>query len=930
MFVNMSLIKFSVLVLAICMPFYSFSLDPSKKLHHYVHRSWQSVDGLPQNSAHSIVQGEKGYIWIATQEGLVRFDGNRFKVYSRLDHPELGSNDIRTLALGKDGSLWIGTYGGGAVNFKNGKMESFNTDNGLSGNLVRTIHIDEENCAWIGTFKHGLNNICNGEIRHFTNENGLPDNNIRSITGKDGTIYIGTTKGLVLLENGNVSKIITEKDGLENPNVSAVYIDSSGNFFAGTKNGFLHSFQGDKIISYFIPGSVEADFINVIYQDIHGSLWVGTEKGIHRFRDGWFESFSTKDGLTYEAVRTIVEDKEGNLWVGTSGGGINLFSDGKILTISTNDGLSSGDILPVMYDSYGNLWMGTALKGLDMMAPDGSVYNYTTQDGLTDNRILSLAECSGKNIWVGTISGITVLKSDGTQRNVTVNGEKFVKPVSAIVQASTGEIYAATHGEGIFKIDNFEVVGNFGKEKGLKDRVILSFLEEKSGKFWIGTMNGLYLFDKEKFSEFGKSSELSGQAVYSLYLDKKGVLWVGTDAGLNYVENGSLYTVADKDFLFGDSVYAIVSHKDTLFASSNKGIFKALIKDLKEAAGKGKDIPSIRRYDFSDGMKSMECNGGYVPSVTVSPDGKLLFPTINGVAKLDPLVERVNNIVPEVIIESLASGKNIFRNMYDHQEPYVFDAGSDRFEFNYTATSFVNPAKVQFKYKLEGFDKDFIDAGNRRVAYYTNLKPGKYKFKVIASNNEGVWNLEGDQVEFVLEPFFYQTKGFYIFLYLMVLGVTAIPFAGIYIRKTNKIKAANKELEKRAIEAEKKYQKAKLSEEVSTNCLENLFELMDKDKLYRNSNLKIQDVAKKLSMSHIYLSQIINLHTGMTFYTLLSLYRTSEVMEKLSLPENLNENIISLAYDAGFNTKSSFNSAFKKFTNLTPTQYRKKYSKTSK
>ena len=922
----MFFIKTLILILSISTPFLSYGMDPSKKLHHYVHRSWQSVDGLPQNSAHSIVQSDNGFIWIATQEGLVRFDGASFRVYNRTNYPELGSNDIRTLALGKDNSLWIGTYGGGAINLKHGKMKVFNIDNGLSGNLVRTIYIDDNNCAWIGTFNHGLNKICNSEISKYSTKNGLPDNNIRSVTGHGKRVYIGTRKGLVFFEDGNVLNIFTEKNGLMNSNVSNVYVNSSGDLFAGTKNGFLHSFKNEKIDSFFIPGSIEADFVNVIYEDRHGSLWVGTEKGLHRFRDGSFESFSTQDGLTYNAVRSIIEDTEGNLWVGTSGGGINLFTDGKILTLSTSDGLSSGDILPVLFDSYGNLWIGTALKGLDMMAPDRSIYNYNTRNGLIDNRILSLAECSDKNIWVGTVSGITVLKKDGTNKNVTVDGKKFLKPVSTIVQTASEEIFVSTHGEGIFRIDNFEVVENYGKDKGLRDGVVLSFLKKSPEKFWVGTMNGLYLFDKESFREFGKGGELSGNAIYSLYFDKEGILWIGTDAGLNYLKKDVIYTVKDKDFLFGDSIYAIVSYEKNLFASSNRGIFKASIKDLKENGKTGKKISSIRRYDSSDGMKSMECNGGYVPSVAISPDNKLFFPTINGVAKLDPSVKRVNDIVPEIIIESLVSEKNSFSQVYNYEEPFVFDAGSERFEFHYTATSFTNPAKVQFKYMLEGFDKDFIDAGNRRVAYYTNLKPGRYRFKVIGSNNEGVWNFEGNQVEFVLEPLFYQTRGFYIFLYLIVLTITAVPFTIIYIRKTNKIKEANKELERRAIAAEKKYEKAKLSEEVSTKCLENLFSLMDNEKIYRNPNIKIHDIAKKLSISHLYLSQIINLHTGMTFYTLLSLYRTSEVMEKLSLPENSNENIISIAYEAGFNTKSSFNSAFKKLTNMTPTEYRKKLS----
>jgi ligand-binding sensor domain-containing protein/AraC-like DNA-binding protein len=927
----MGLIKFLVLATAIYLPFYSYSLDPSKKLHHYVHRSWQSVDGLPQNSAHSIAQSENGFIWIATQEGLVRFDGVSFRVYNRTNHPELGSNDIRTLALGKDGTLWVGTYGGGAIKFTKDEMKSFNTDNGLSGNLVRAIYIDDDNCAWIGTFNHGLNKVCNGEINIYSTEDGLPDNNIRSITGYGKTVYIGTTKGLVFFEDGKATKIFTDHNGLENSNVSTVYINSSGILFVGTKNGYLHTFENDKFKSYLIPGSVEADFINEIYEDRHGSLWIGTEKGLHRFKDGSFESFSAKDGLTYEAVRSIMEDKEGSLWVGTSGGGINLFSDGKILTLSTDDGLSSGDILPVMYDSYGNLWAGTALKGLDMIAPDMTVVNYDIRNGLADNRVLSLYECNDGNIWVGTVSGMSVMNNDGVIRQIFQNEEKLSKPVSTILQSNTGQIFAGTHGEGIFVIENFKTIRNISQKQGLKDGIVLSKTIDSKGTLWIGTMNGLYVSDGTNAKEYPESTKLSGKAVYSLYFDDKERLWIGTDSGLNLIEDGEIYRINDPAFLLTDSVYAITKHNEKLFLSSNLGIFTAFADDLRNAAFTGKPLSSnTRRYDFSDGMKSMECNGGFSPSVTRSPDGKILFPTINGIAVLDPELERVNNIVPEVIIESLISENNKYFDTFNHRNVFVFDPGTERFEFHYTATSFVAPPKVRFKYMLEGFDKDFIDAGNRRAAYYTNLKPGEYKFKVIASNNEDLWNLDGDEIRFVIKPLFFQTTAFAVFLYVIILILTALPLTAYFYKKMNKIKKINIALKKRAEEAEKKYEKSKLSEQVSTNYLEDLFELMDKEKLYRNPLLKIHDIAKKLSISHIYLSQIINLHTGMTFYTLLSLYRTSEVMEKLSLPENLDENIISLAYEAGFNTKSSFNSAFKKFTNLTPTEYRKKYSEKSK
>lgn len=177
------------------------ALDPSKKIHQYIQRSWQTIDGLPQNSAHSLAQTDDGYVWIATQEGLARFDGVSFKVFNRADYPQLGSNDIRALFKGHDGSLWIGTYGGGAARYKNGKLELFNKDNGLSDNLIRTIYVDENNCAWLGTYKNGVNIVCDNGIRNVTTKNGLPDDSIRVITGDAHNIWVGTTKGVVKIVN---------------------------------------------------------------------------------------------------------------------------------------------------------------------------------------------------------------------------------------------------------------------------------------------------------------------------------------------------------------------------------------------------------------------------------------------------------------------------------------------------------------------------------------------------------------------------------------------------------------------------------------------------------------------------------------------------------------------------------------------------------
>lgn len=917
-------IKFSIIIfITIFSSVYLYGLDPSKKLHHYIHRSWQTIDGLPQNSANSIVQTDDGYIWIATQEGLTRFDGLSFKVFSRATNPEILSNDIRYLATSPDGALWITTYSGGAIKYKDSTFTTINVEKGLSENLVKTAYANESGDVWLGTFKNGINIVSNGRITHFNSLNGLPDNSIRAITGSSGNIWVGTLSGIALIQKGEVTKIYNENSGLENSNISSLFIDSQGTLWAGTKTGYLHFLKNDRFSGYKVPGSTGTDFVNVIFEDSDRNFWIGTEKGLHRFRNGSFETFSVEDGLTYNAVRSIFEDREKNLWVGTSGGGINLFSDGQITTLTTSDGLSSGDILPVLVDKSGNIWAGTANDGLDLITKSGRTKNYSVANGLTDNRILSLFETDNGEIWIGTVKGLNVL-NPATQkiRQIKKGNDVLNYSVSSIISMNDGTILAGTHGDSLILVRNYEFFKNISRNEGINDRVILSMNKDNNGKFWIGTMNGLFYTDGISSKEFNTLSGLSSNTVYSLFIDSNDSVWAGTDSGLNIVEKGTVHRVLNPDFLYHDSIYSITTDSSgNLWLGSNKGLFKAELSEIFEKTLEKRSDFKFKKYGFSDGMKSIECNGGFTPAYA-HLDGSIIFPTLNGLSVVDLKKEFADRPFPNVIIESVFSDDPGFT--YNFENSIIFKAGAKKFEIKYTAPSFINPSAIKFKYKLDGFDNDFVEAQNRRVAYYTNLRPGEYTFRLLSTNSHGIWNNEETTLKITILPLFYQTLPFYIFIFSLLIIAISLPVIGYSRNRIKKVEEEKIELEKRALVAEAKYEKSRIDEEISVTYLVKLFEIMDAGNLYRNPNLTLKMLADRMKISHLYLSQIINLHTSMTFYTLLNMYRVLEVMEKLHRPEYKNESVITLAYEAGFNTKSAFNSVFKKFTGVTPTEYRKK------
>lgn len=789
----------------------NFALDPNKALTQYIHDVWQKEDGLPQLSVNALVQTRDGYTWVATQEGLARFDGVQFTVFDRKKIKEIKHNNIFALYEDKKGNLWIGTAGG-LNRHKENKFTVYTSKDGLSNDFVRAIYEDRQGNLWIGT-DNGLNLFKNEKFTTFTTENGLSNNIVFTISEDSrGNLWIGTNKGLNRLKDGKYTRFTTD-NGLSDDNVRSIYEDSEENLWIGTYGGGINRFKHGVFTVYNTEDGLSNDFVQVVYGDKMGNLWIGTNEGLNRFKDGKFTAYTTKEGLSDNVVQSICEDQEENLWIGTYSGGLNRLKDGKFITYTTAEGLSNDLAFPVYQDRQGSMWIGTYGGGLNRLK-EGKFTTYTRKEGLSNNNVRAICEDREGSLWISTYgSGIARFK-DGKFTCFSTGEGLSENNVRVIYEDSRGRLWIGTYGGGLNRFDNgrFTV---YNTKNGLSDDFVIIIYEDKKKNLWIGTREGLNRFKDGKFSTYTIKDGLSNNTVFALYEDREGGLWIGTyGGGLNRLKDGKFSSYTTNEGLFDDVVFRILEDaKGNFWMSCNKGIFTVKKKELNDFPdGKINSITCIS-YNEDDGMKSSECSGGSYPAGWKTRDGKLWFPTVKGVTVIDPENIKINVQPPPVIIEQvIVDGEPI-----DPGAELKLPAGKKNFEFHYTGLSFTAPKKVKFKYILAGYNQKWVDAGTRRIAYYTSIPPGHYHFNVIACNDDGVWNETGAFFGFDLKPYFYQTWWFY-FSCGLLLVLSGIGFNRLRVKqlknrereletlvnkRTGQLAEANKELEKLSIVARK-------------------------------------------------------------------------------------------------------------------------------
>jgi len=757
----------------------SAALDPSKPLHQLIHQTWTTAQGLPQNSVLAIAQTADGYLWLGTEEGLVRFDGISFTIFDK--HTSgLNDNLIQTLLVDREQNLWIGTVSQGLSCFKNGKFTAYSLKNGLSNNTVQALYEDQNGVLWIGTDGGGLVRMKNGAFHVYTKADGLADNSVRSIAAdKQGTLWIGTHNGLSRFQNG---RFVNFSVAQGSDYVRALHVDRQGALWiAGGDGLFRMTVEGE--ISRFPITRPNATPINVMYEDQAGALWLGmNDGGLCRYASGRLEFYDENNGVIGNGIFALFEDREGNFWIGSGGGGLTCLKEGSFTTLTKQDGLISNNILGVFQDADGSFWIGSD-KGL-MHWSAGAVQSYSSANGLPDDHVFSIAKDHEGAIWVGTLKGLARMSKGKFTADGTKAGMPAV-PVFSILADRSGTVWAGTR-SGLFGFTPSGLV-QYTTRDGLSNNSVLSLYEDPEGSLWIGTVGGLNQFKNGRFRYYTTRDGLSSNRIWSITGEKDGTLWLGpSGGGIVRFRNGKFASITSEKGLYDDSVFSITDDQlGRFWMSSDKGVFSCSREQLNAAAdGRIGRVTSII-YGINDGMKSRECNGGFQPSAWRARDGRLYFPTSGGLSIVDPAhLKHPPEPMKAFVERVVADGKQA-----DPNQSITIPPGKGQLEFQFTAPTFMAPERVQFRYMLEGFDKDWTSAGSRRIAYYTNIPHGEYKFRVRAGL-DGEWGPISRPVTLTLQPHFYQTVTFNITMIL--LGLTLC--GAVYRLRVNQLKLREKKL----------------------------------------------------------------------------------------------------------------------------------------
>ncbi len=708
-------------VTAITQP--ALALDPAQPLAHYGHQTLETETGLPQNSVHAILQTHGGFIWLGTEGGLVRFDGKDFVTYDSHNTPQLGSNNIRAIIEDAGHALWIATANG-LTRFSEAGWKRFTTGDGLPSNNIWTLQQDDSQRLLVVT-PEGLARYNDGRFRAFP----APADYAPLM----GAVTPGRNRGLWLAPRNSF-----------NGKIDAALWDHAGRLWLGTADGLVEVQQGQTRRFKEVPGK----HITVLHEDKEGTLWIGTDAGLARLRNGAIERFPASWEVAGDLILSISDDREGDLWVGTELGGVTILRDQKFTAYTARDGFPTGSIRCVLEDSHGVLWAGTDGQGL-VRVEHGAARAITTKDGLASNIILSLAEGAPGEILSGTPDGLNRISNRRISVVTSADGlpDDFVR---SIYRDRDNSLWIGTR-RGLCHLKDGRF-STFTQADGLGSDLIGSVTRDSHNNLWVATFHGLSRLQGGHFVTF------TSNIVTAVLAGSDGSLWIGTqDGGLNRFRDDRFHAYTNVAGL-PETIYGLAEDATHhLWISSNAGIYRAPAANLN----------AVVSYGTNDGLPVNECASGGHPTIASGQGGRLWFATVKGLAAVNPADAGYSAIPPLAALESVSIDEHSIA------VPAHLDVkpGHSRLSFEYAGLGFAAPHKLRYQYKLEGFDKNWIDAGTRTVAYYTNLPPRAYTFRVAARYAGGPWSPDASLI-FNMEPHVYQELWFRLLL-IAALGLLA-------------------------------------------------------------------------------------------------------------------------------------------------------------
>jgi diguanylate cyclase (GGDEF)-like protein len=735
------------------------ALDPDRAIGQLTHVFHENQ--LPQGTVLSIAQRKDGSIWLATYGGLIHYSGGEFDTIDQRAAPALKSSAITAVAADRDGTLWVGTLNGGLYRCRGHTLEPVALP--VSIESVFGIVQDRAGSLWLTT-NAGVARVDTTGARLLGTESGFPPRGFYRAIVADGVggVWIAADGvGVVHWHDGKVETLDTAR-GLPSNAVYSLAIDHDGTVWAGTQAGPARHrdgrFERDPRLA-----ALEGKRVYSLFGDRDGNLWFAPlGVGICRLTATRFDCDNTLAGMVGETVRSMFEDIEGNLWMGTTSSGVHRFSNSKLITVT--GAMASNAVRAVHLDRAGVLWIGTDGAGLARYEDQVLVPAVAINQKLPSQHVRAIESDAAGNLWVGGTEGVSRIASDGTLRNFNIGDGMPGTIVFAFAPSREGGMWVATL-QGVARIrgDSVEVV------QGTRGDDTRALHEDPDGRLWIGERSGLRCLQGGVVDRCGTDG-LPGTSVFAFHPEADGAMWLGTSAGLARIDGSAVETYTQRAGFYGDAVFALLDDDEGNFwVSSNRGIARLARADL-DALGRGTLAQAEPLwYGKNDGMLSSQGNGASQTPAGRTPDGRLWFGTANGVVVVDPKHTHRNELPPRVAIERVfVDGREVAP---DHVG--AIGPGAERIELRYAAMSYVAPAAVKYRYRIEGFDRGWIEAGSSRAASYTNLPPGNYVFNVIASNNDGVWNTEGASVRFSIVPSWYERWWFRALAALGAIGLLA-------------------------------------------------------------------------------------------------------------------------------------------------------------
>jgi signal transduction histidine kinase/ligand-binding sensor domain-containing protein len=712
-------------------------------------------DGLPSDGITDVVQTRDGWLWIGTRAGLARFDGLSFTVFDPRTTPALASAQCGAMIEGPDGALWITTMGGGITRYLDGRFEGFGSEQGVRFEFSGVLATDRAGRVWFGT-NDPLHVYEDGRFRVLGPSEGVSLYSAQPILEDDtGAMWIASGDGVAACRDGTCR---TQPDGFRSlaPHLPERFrrIPGAGGSWLVVSSRTLLRERGKEITPVPLDAPSPTDGITRVAEDQSGTLWVGwVEGGLTWIRGAERGRLTAADGLPGGAINALRADREGNLWVGTNGG-LARIRRRAFTAITVAEGLRDERVWSLLEDRSGGVWIGTesALHHLQGRA----LTIYDVRDGLPGRGVVSILEDREGTLWFGTNGGLA-RKEGASFRSFTTKDGLTSSNVRALHQDPDGRLWIGTSTGGVNELgaSGFRA---WTEREGLASNWVRAIRRDREGALWIATTGGVSRLRDGVITSYTTRDGLPKSSVVCIHEDRDGHLWLGSaNAGLARLRDGRFVTVGVREGLLDAGALSIQEEGEDFWIAGTKGVMRVPRRELDDVVeGRAKSVTCLS-YGRKDGLPTPECNGGTQPSSWKGRDGRLWFPTPKGVAIVDPKDVDRSVVAPPAVIESVArDGVPVPAG-----EAWTLPPGTRRVDLAFTALSYTAPERVRFRYRLEGFDPDWVGGGSARRASYTNLRPGSYVFHVAASNDGGSWSEAPAARKLTIRPYFHETPLFY-------------------------------------------------------------------------------------------------------------------------------------------------------------------------